>query len=62
MFLISFFVGGLGVDRFVAGYVAAGLLKLCTAGGFGIWWIVDWALTIGNSIPNINNNCYPQSW
>jgi hypothetical protein len=46
--LLSLFVGGLGVDWFIlargnAGYIVAGVFKLLTAGGFGIWWIVDWA-------------------
>nr|WP_237076510.1 TM2 domain-containing protein [Mycoplasma phocoeninasale] len=34
--LLSFFFGGLGIDRFYGGRVGLGLLKLFTAGGFGI--------------------------
>lgn len=46
-FLISFFVGGIGVDWFYlaegnGGYIAAGVFKLITGGGFGIWYLVDW--------------------
>ena len=45
-FLLSLFVGGLGVDWFVlakgnGGYIAAGVFKLLTGGGLGIWWLVD---------------------
>ena len=45
-FLISLFLGGLGVDWFVlvkghVGYIVAGVFKLLKFGGFGIWWLVD---------------------
>ena len=39
--LMSIFFGYLGVDRFMMGHIGLGLLKLCTAGGFGVWWLVD---------------------
>lgn len=39
--VVSIFFGMLGVDRFIIGDVGAGLGKLLTWGGFGIWWIVD---------------------
>ena len=39
--LMSIFFGVLGVDRFMMGHIGLGLLKLCTAGGFGVWWLVD---------------------
>jgi TM2 domain-containing membrane protein YozV len=39
--VMSIFFGYLGVDRFMMGHIGLGLLKLCTAGGFGIWWLVD---------------------
>ena len=46
-FLISFFAGWFGADYFYlangsGGYIAAGIFKLLTVGGFGIWWLVDW--------------------
>ncbi len=37
----SVFCGLLGADRFYLGKVGTGLLKLMTAGGLGIWWLVD---------------------
>lgn len=39
--LIAVFFGWLGVDRFVNGNVLAGVLKLLTLGGLGVWWIID---------------------
>jgi len=40
-FLLSFFFGFLGADRFYLGYGVLGLLKLCTFGGLGIWVCYD---------------------
>ncbi|MBO5470993.1 MAG: TM2 domain-containing protein [Bacteroidales bacterium] len=39
--ILSVLVGGLGVDRFYIGDVGLGVAKLLTAGGLGIWWIID---------------------
>lgn len=39
--LMSIFFGSLGIDRFIMGHIFLGILKLITAGGFGIWWLVD---------------------
>ncbi|MCU4117123.1 TM2 domain-containing protein [Mycoplasma zalophi] len=48
--LISFFLGGLGIDRFIKGQIGLGVLKLITAGGFGIWWLIDLILIATGSI------------
>ena len=44
MFLVSLFGGVLGIDRFLVGDTALGLIKLLTMGGIGIFAIVDWFL------------------
>lgn len=39
--ILSILLGGLGVDRFYLGYTGMGILKLLTAGCFGILYIID---------------------
>lgn len=38
--------GSLGVDRFVRGQVGLGVLKLLTAGGCGVWALIDWIICL----------------
>lgn len=40
-FLLSYFVGLFGGDRFYLGQTGLGIAKLLTCGGFGIWWLID---------------------
>ena len=42
--LISALVGWLGIDRFMMGKIGTGILKLITAGGLFVWWIIDLVL------------------
>ena len=50
--ILSLLFGVFGVDRFYLGYTGLGLLKLVTAGGFGIWALIDFIMIcIGNLEP-----------
>lgn len=42
LLLISIFLGGLGIDRFMLGDTGMGVLKLLTGGCCGVLTIVDW--------------------
>lgn len=53
MLLVSIFLGGLGVDRFMLGESGMGVLKLLTGGLCGILAFVDW-FTISNKTKDLN--------
>ena len=53
MFLVSFFLGGLGIDRFMLGDTGMGILKLLTGGVCGILALVD-LFTISNKTKEYN--------
>ena len=47
--LLSFFVGSLGIDRFYLGCIGTGILKLLTAGGLGVWTLIDFVRILAGS-------------
>lgn len=49
MILISFFLGGLGIDRLMLGY-SNWWLKLITFGDCGIWALIDFIKIITGSL------------
>ena len=53
--LVSIFLGGLGVDRFMLGDTGMGILKLLTCGVCGILTIVDW-FTVSKKTKELNFN------
>ena len=53
---LSIFFGWLGVDRFYLDKIGTGILKLLTAGGFGIWVLIDITLALGGSMRQKHND------
>lgn len=39
--LLCLFLGKLGVHRFYSGKIGTGILMFFTAGGLGVWWLID---------------------
>ena len=47
--LLCFFLGGFGIHSFYSGKTAIGVVQLLTAGGCGIWWLVDFIMIVCGS-------------
>jgi TM2 domain-containing membrane protein YozV len=48
--LLCAFLGGLGIHRFYLGYIWQGVVQLLTAGGCGIWALIDFIRIITGSL------------
>jgi TM2 domain-containing membrane protein YozV len=53
--VLAFFLGVLGVHRFYVGKVGTGILQLLTAGGLGIWTLIDFILILVGSFKDKEN-------
>lgn len=52
--LLSIFLGWCGADRFYLGDMPKGILKLITAGGFYVWWLIDIVRIATNTLHDAN--------
>lgn len=51
--LLSFFLGGLGIDRFYLGYIGLGIAKLLLNWmTFGVWGLIDFILILIRRVPD----------
>ncbi len=54
--LLCFFLGAFGVHRFYVGKTATGIAMLLTAGGCGIWMLVDLVMIICGNFTDVEGN------
>ncbi len=60
--LFCFFLGSLGIHRFYTGHIGIGVVQLLTAGGCGVWSLIDFILILTNSFKDAAGNPLVKSW
>ena len=54
--ILCFFLGVFGIHRFYVGKIGTGILQLLTAGGFGVWWIIDFVMILLGAFTDKDGN------
>ena len=54
--LICFFLGFIGVHRFMVGKIGTGVLMIITFGGLGIWTLIDFIVILTNGFTDSDGN------
>ena len=56
--VITFFLGGIGVHRFMTGKIGTGIIWLLTGGMCGIGWLVDFSMVLCGKFTDKNGNVW----
>jgi TM2 domain-containing membrane protein YozV len=54
--LICFFIGALGIHRFMVGKPGTGILMILTLGGVGIWTLIDFIMILMGKFKDRDGN------
>ena len=56
--VITFFLGGIGVHRFMTGKIGTGIIWLLTGGVCGIGWLVDFIMVLFGKFTDKDGNVW----